>query len=565
VERTRWNYRAADLAGDVSAGLSVAAVAVPVGLAYAAIVGLPPQAGLYSAILPAAAYAVFGPSRILVGPDAATCILVGATLTQLGLATIEERTQVAAVLALVVGVFCFAGSALRLGVVANFLSKPILTGYLVGVAATLFVGQYQSLTGVPIGSHGIVVPTIELLRNLQQIHGPTLATGVALFLIMRLLKRLAPRFPGAVAVLILGIGLSWTLNLSAAGLPVVGEIPRSLPLPPTTLPAIDWSTLILDALGVTVVSFSSGIVTARSFAAQLGQPVDPNRELRGFAAANIAAALVQGFPVTGADSRTAVSISAGGRTRLAALISALALAALILFLNEPLALLPMAALGAILASAAIDLLDLRGLWRLREVSRFEFLLGVLTAVSVVAFGVMNAIMIAVAASLLHLLRAASTPRDALLGVIPGVPGLQKLHRQPNAAPVPGMLIYLFEGSPLFLNATRLKRRALLAVQRSPAPIRWFVLDASAMVALDSTAHDELRALIAELRRQGITFVLAGGHGRFRDVVERSGLGREIGPDHVFETTAEAVAALQRLPPVPGTRARPDQAATIGSI
>jgi len=195
VERTRWNYRAADLAGDVSAGLSVAAVAVPVGLAYAAIVGLPPQAGLYSAILPAAAYAVFGPSRILVGPDAATCILVGATLTQLGLATIEERTQVAAVLALVVGVFCFAGSALRLGVVANFLSKPILTGYLVGVAATLFVGQYQSLTGVPIGSHGIVVPTIELLRNLQQIHGPTLATGVALFLIMRLLKRLAPRCP----------------------------------------------------------------------------------------------------------------------------------------------------------------------------------------------------------------------------------------------------------------------------------------------------------------------------------------------------------------------------------
>ena len=389
---------------------------------------------------------------------------------------------------------------------------------------------------------------------------------MALFLIMRLLKRLAPRFPGAVAVLVLGIGLSWMLDLSAAGLPVVGEIPRSLPLPPTTLPAVDWSTLILDALGVTVVSFSSGIVTARSFAAQLGQPVDPNRELRGFAAANIAAALVQGFPVTGADSRTAVSISAGGRTRLAALISALVLAALILFLHAP---TRAAADGGARGHPGFrrhrSARNLRGLWRFHEVSRFEFLLGVLTALSVVAFGVMNAIMIAVAASLLHLLRAASTPRDALLGVIPGVPGLQKLHRQPDAAPVPGMLIYLFEGSPLFLNAERFKRRALRAVRRSPDPIRWFVLDASVMVALDSTAHDELRALITELRQQGIAFVLAGGHGRFRDVVERSGLVREIGPDHVFETAAEAVAALQRVPPAPDARARPDQAATIGSI
>lgn len=550
MESSRWSYRAADLPGDLSAGVSVAAVAVPVGLAYAAIIGLPPQAGLYSAILPVAAYAVFGPSRILVGPDTATCILVGATLAQLGLTTIEERTQVAAVLALVVGVFCLAGSVLRLGVVANFLSKPILTGYLVGVAATLFVGQYTSLTGVPIGSHGIVVPTVDLLRNLQQIHVPTLATGLALFVVVRVLKRFAPRFPGAVAILVLGIGLSWMLDLAAAGLPVVGEIPRSLPLPPTTLPTVDWSMLILDALGITVVLFSSGIVTARSFAAQLGQPVDPNRELRGFAAANIAAALVQGFPVTGADSRTAVSISAGGRTRLAALISALALAALILFLHEPLALLPMAALGAILASAAIDLMDLRGLWRLRTVSRFEFLLGVLTAVSVVAFGVMNGIMIAVAASLLHLLRAASNPRDALLGITPGVPGLHKLHRRPDAAPVPGMLIYLFEGSPLFLNAARLKRRALQAVRRFPDPIRWFVLDASVMVALDSTAHDELRALITELREQSITFILAGGHGQFRDIVERSGLAQEIGPDHVFETADEAVAALQRVPTGP---------------
>jgi len=187
------------------------------------------------------------------------------------------------------------------------------------------------------------------------------------------------------------------------------------------------------------------------------------------------------------------------------------------------------------------------------VSRFEFLLGALTAVSVVASGVMNGIMIAVAASLLHLMRAASTPRDALLGVIPGVPGLHKLHRHPEAAPVPGALIYLFEGSPLFLNAARLKRRALQAVRRFPDPIQWFVLDASVMVELDSTAHDELRALVAELRRRGIAFVLAGGHGRFRDVVKRSGLEREIGPDHVFETTDEAVAALRRVPVVPDAR------------
>ncbi|HWU56322.1 MAG TPA: SulP family inorganic anion transporter, partial [Rhizomicrobium sp.] len=302
-----------NLAADTAAGIAVATVSVPIVLAYAQLTGLPAEAGLYAAILAAVAYAIFGPSRIIVGPDTATCVLIGATLTQLGAQGTGDRRLDAAILALLVGIFLFAGSLLRLGSIANFLSKPILHGYLLGIAASLFVSQYDSLTGVKIISNGVIQPTVELLSKLGQIHLPTLIVGLFLFVGGRLLKHAAPAFPATIAILFAGIILSWLLHLQAAGLTVVGNVRLGLPSLPKAVSMPDLTSMITDALGIALVCFSSGIVTVRSFATQLGEEVDPNRELRGFGFANIASALGMGYPVSGADSRTAVSVSAGGR------------------------------------------------------------------------------------------------------------------------------------------------------------------------------------------------------------------------------------------------------------
>jgi sulfate permease, SulP family len=550
------------LAGDVAAGVAVATVSVPIVLAYAGLTGLPVQAGLYAAILGAIAYAAFGPSRIIVGPDTATCVLIGATLTQLGSHGTGDRGLDAAILALLVGLFCLAGSLLRLGVIANLLSKPILHGYLIGVAASLFVGQYHNLTDVEIVSDGIVPPTLELIEKSSQIHLPTLILGISLFPGARLLKRFVPAVPAAVAILLSGMVLSWLLDMREAGFAVVGDVRLGLPSLPKGIAMPDMTSLLIAALGIALVCFSGGIMTVRSFSVQLREDVEPNRELRGFGLANIASALGMGYPVSGADSRTAVALSAGGQTRWVAVFAAIALVLMTLFLNRPLSILPRAALGAILASAAVDLMDLKALWRLWRVSHFELVLGVLTAFTVVWLGVMKAIMIAVGASLVHLLWYASAPKDALQGVIPGRNGLYDLGPHSRAEPIADMLVYKFEGSPLFFNASWFRQRAHLAFESYPQRIRWFLLNARMMAALDSTAQDEVIALVEELKKRDVTFVLAGGGERFREIVARGGLADAIGRENVFETVSEALLALRPdlFQPVPadgGPKRSPD--------
>lgn len=537
------HYLKRSLSGDLAAGFSVAAVSVPIVFAYAGLTGLPIQSGLYAAIFAPVAYALFSSSRVVAGPDTATSILVGATLTAIGTAATGDRSLDAAILALVVGGFCLIASLLRLGAVANFLSKPILVGYLIGIAASLFVGQYHNLTAVPIASDGVVRPTVELLGKLNQVHLPTVMTGLTLFTVARLMKRFSPRLPRAIVVLALGIIASWLFNLPHGGVAIVGDTRLSLPHVPKTLHLSNLHLLVLNALGIAVVSFASGIVTARSFAERLNENVEPNQVLRGFGAANIAAALAMGYPVSGADSRTAVVVSAGGRTRLTAMFAALALVLLTLVLHRPLAILPMAALGAILASAALDLADFETLWRIRRVSPFEMVLGLFTAAGVVVLGVMNGIMIAVGASIMHLLWYASAPGEALLGYIPQRPGLYDLTRGGDVEPVPGILIYRFEGSPLFFNAAWFRQRALHAVAHYPYPFRLFLLDARMMVSMDSTAQDEVIALAGALRERNIRFVLAGGGKRFRDIVRRGGIAEAIGHQNVFETVSAALYTL----------------------
>ena len=317
-------YRREWLARDLLAGLGIAAIAIPIGIAYPAIAGLPPATGLYATIFPLVAYALFGSSRqLIVGPDTAACTVLASSLILLGADTVDQRVALATSLAVLVGVLCLLANRLRLGFIADFLSRPILVGYLCGIALALFASQIGRVTGMSIAAHGLVRPFVELAGRTGEIHGPTLALAAGLFILLRVMRHVTPRAPGPLLAVALAIVLVITLDLSGKGIALVGQIPTGLPT--ASLPDLRGMTsedVALSAIGILLVSFSSGIVTARSFAARNRYRIDANRELIGFGAANVAAGLFGGFPVTGADSRTAVNEALGGKTQLAGLLAA---------------------------------------------------------------------------------------------------------------------------------------------------------------------------------------------------------------------------------------------------
>ncbi|HWA43066.1 MAG TPA: SulP family inorganic anion transporter [Hypericibacter adhaerens] len=533
------------LTRDVTAGLGIAAIAIPIGIAYPAIMGLPPASGLYATIFPLVAYALFGPSRLLViGPDTATCTVVASSLIQLDIAATDQRLALATSFAVLVGLLCLLAAKLRLGFIANFLSYPILVGYLGGVALSLLAGQIASITGLPIASHGFVRPFVELAQRVGEVHGPTLLLGLGLFILLRLLRHVAPRLPGPLIAVILGIALSALLGLSQRGVALVGEIPTGLPamhLPDLHNLASD--NVVLGAIGILLVSFSSGIVTARSFAARNNYRVDADQELVGFGAANIASGLFGGFPVTGADSRTAINEALRGRTQLAGIVAAVALAITLLFLTSLLAYLPHAALGAVLASAAIDLFDVRALRRIWRISPLEFSFAAIAILGVVAFGVLQGVVVAIVATLIWLVGAAARPRDALLGRIAGRDGFYKLHRHPEAEAVRGMVLYLLEGPVIFFNSDHLQARIRWLIARAPVETQYFVLDGSAMNFVDGTGAIALGEIAGELAHRGVKFAVADLHWKPYELLERAGFFAQIGEEHVFDQLEEAVRAL----------------------
>src|SRR5262245_22827152 len=305
------DYRAEWLRYDLAAGLAVAAVGLPSAIAYPAIAGLPAEIGIYSSIVPLLAYAIFGSSRFLiVGPDAGTMIVLAAVLVTLAPASGAEAVTLAAAIAVIVGVLCVLGSWLRLGFVANFLSRPILIGFMAGISLSIIIGQIGRFTSVKIESEGLIGPIVELARKSALIHWPTLILGLGLFGLLRAMSAWLPGIPGPVVVIVVAIALSLGLDLQAFGIAVVGSIPSQLPMPMLPVPAGGSLTdLLLGAGAVLLVSFGSGIVTARSFAARVNEPIDANRELIGFGAANVGAGLFGGIPVTASDSRTAINTS----------------------------------------------------------------------------------------------------------------------------------------------------------------------------------------------------------------------------------------------------------------
>jgi SulP family sulfate permease len=543
-------YRAAWLKDDVSAGVAIAAVALPSAIAYPAIAGLPPETGLYASLASLIGYALLGPSRrLIVGPDAATMSVlaasIGSVLAAIPAQAEADRIGIAAILAFGVGAICLVARLLRLGVLANFLSRPILIGFFAGISLSILVGQIGRFTGMKIEANGLIGPFIELASKVDAIHVPSLILAIGMFVLLQIVQAIRLSIPGPVIVVVLSVILSAVLDLQSMGVAVVGEIPAGLPT--LTIPALGKlpiDTLLLASAAVFLVSFGSGIVTARSFAARTGERVDSNGELVGFSAANVASGLVGGFPVTSSDSRTAINLMIGGKTQIAGLVAAGALTATLLFLNDALRILPVPALGAILAAAALSLIDVRALWQVWRISRMEFVFALIAMWGAISLGVLNGVILAVGATMVYLLRKAMFPRVAMLGRIPAQDGFYKLHRSPTARPVPDLAICQIQESLLFFNSDYVERQLREITDMLPDGTRWFLIDAGAIVQVDSTGALMLKEFCATLAERGTLIAIAELHSDVKGFLERVGVIEQIGPSMVFEDLQDALNAFR---------------------
>jgi high affinity sulfate transporter 1 len=538
-------YRMEWLRGDVAAGLSVAAVALPTSIAYAQLAGFPPVIGLYASILPLVAYAVFGTSRqLIVNPDAAVCAMVAAVVAPLAGGSSELYATLAATLAVFSGVACIVAGVFRLGFLADFLGKPVLVGFMNGIAISIVLSQIGRLFGVSIDSGRILPRLVEFVSKLPQTHWPTLAIGIATFVTVRVVRRMSPQLPAPLFALVLAMALVAAFGLEQAGVAVLGAVPAGLPdLRWSLVPAEHIEPLLAGAVGLALVSVTSGMVTARSFASRNGYEIDVDREFVALGASNIAAGLSQGFAVTGADSRTAMSDAMGGKTQVTGLVAAGAMTLVLLFLTGPLQHLPTSALAAVLISTAIGLFDWSALVRLFRIHEGEFLVCLAAMLGVVALGALQGIGLAIALAMLVLLVRSSRPADAVLGQVDGRQGFFDLAGHEGAAIVPGLVLYRFAASVIFYNASYFKRRVLAAADASP-DARWIIVDSGPIVHLDSTGADAIAELVDLLAARGMRVGFAGVLPQVHRMLQRSGTLDRLGADAVFPTLRAAVAACE---------------------
>jgi high affinity sulfate transporter 1 len=385
------------------------------------------------------------------------------------------------------GLFCIAASFLRLGALADFLSKPILVGFLNGIAISILLGQIGKLFGFAIESGGIVPRLLEFIAKLPQTHGPTLAVGLGSFAVLFLARRFLPRWPAALAALVASAIAVALLKLDGHGVAILGSVPAGLP--PLRWPTFSpehLPSLVASAAGLALVLFSSGMLTARSFAAKNRYEIDVDREFAAFGAANLVSALSQGFAVTGADSRTAMCDAAGGRTQVTGLVAAATMAMVLLFLTDPLRYVPIAALGAVLVFASFSLFDVRSLREIWRIDRREVGLAVITTLGVVAVGAIDAILVAVALALVRFVKLTARPRDEVLGKMEGLPGFHSIERHPGAKTFPGLAVYRFNGPITFFNAAYFKQRALAVADAADPALQWFVIDTIPISHIDVT-------------------------------------------------------------------------------
>ncbi|MEU2260704.1 sulfate permease [Streptomyces sp. NPDC019645] len=538
-------YRRDWLRGDLLAGVTVAAYLVPQVMAYASVAGLPPVAGLWAILPGIALYALLGSSRLLsVGPESTTALMTAAVVAPLAGGDPVRYAVLASALAVAVGLLCVVAWAARLGFVADLLSRPVLVGYLTGVALIMMVDQLTKLMGVPTEGSGFFPQLVSFLSHLPEAHPATVALSAVALLLLFAALRLPRAFPGPLLVVALGTAAVAVFDLQTRGIAVVGDIPSGLP--GFALPDLaEIPRLLLPAVGVLLVGYTDFILTARAFVTDDDGPrLDSNQELLALGAANLGAGVLRGFPVSSSASRTALAQSAGARTQVYGLVAGAAVVAVLLFLSPLLRSTPTAVLGALVVYAAVRMIDLAGYRRLASFRRRELLLAVGCLVGVLVLDILYGVLVAVALSVAELLSRVARPHDAVQGLVPGVAGMHDVDDYPEARVVPGLLVYRYDSPLFFANAEDFRRRALAAVEEQEIPVRWFVLNTEANVEVDITALDSVDALREELTGRGIVFALARVKQDLRAALDAYGLTASVGEDRIFPTLPTAVEAYR---------------------
>ena len=541
------DYRSEWLRGDLQAGITVAAYLIPQCLAYGELAGVPPVQGLWAILPPLLLYAWIGSSpQLSVGPESTTAVMTAAAIAPIAAGDPSAHAALASLLALLVGLVCLLAAWSRLGFLAELLSKPILVGYMAGVAVLMISGQIGRILGLPLESASLPGVLRELLHHAGQIHPPTLLLGLGVLGFLLLLQRRFPTAPAPLLAMLLAVSVVGLGQLDQRGVAVIGEIPAGLPhfALPAGVPGEPLKYLLSTAVGIALVGYSDNVLTARSFAARGGYRVDAQQELLALGAVNLANGLWQGFPVSSSGSRTALGETLGSRSQLFSLVAFALLLLVLLVLRPVLALFPRAALAAVVIYAALRLIDIEEFQRMRRFKRSEFRLALITLAGVLLTDILTGVGLAVALSAIDLFARLMRPNDAVMGEVPNLAGLHDVSDWPGATTIPGLVIYRYEAPLCFANAENFRSRALQAIEAESSPVQWFVLNAEAILEIDITAADVLAELQKNLQEQGICFAMARVKQDLYKQLSRAGLVEQIGADRFFATLPTAVRAYR---------------------
>jgi len=545
--QTLSQYNPSWLRHDIVAGLVMTTMLVPVGIAYAEASGLPGISGLYATIVPLLAYAVFGPSRILVlGPDSSLAAVILAVVLPVSAGDPQRALDVGGTLAIVSGIVCIAAGLARLGFVTELLSKPIRYGYMNGIALTVILSQVPKLLGFSASGDGPLRQSWAIGEKV--LAGSTnvaaLAIGGSALALILVLKRW-PRVPGlliAVAAATIGVGV---FDLAATtGISVLGPLPQGLPLPRLPLVPVDsLVAIVTGGVAVALVSFADTSVLSRTYAARLRTPVDPNQEMVGLGIANVAAAFFQGFPISSSSSRTPVAEAAGARTQLTGVVGAVAIALLLVLAPALLRYLPNTALAAIVIASAIGLIEVADLRRIYRIQRWEFWLSMTCFAGVAVFGAIPGIVLAIVIAVIEFLWDGWRPHSAVLGQVEQLKGYHDISRHPGARLIPGLVLFRWDAPLFFANAEFFQDRVRAAIASSPTPVQWLVVAAEPVTSIDVTSADALAELDDTLAAAGIQMCFAEMKDPVKEKLKRFELLPRFGERPFFATIEEAVDAF----------------------
>jgi sulfate permease, SulP family len=540
------SYQKQWLRGDVLAGLTVAAYLIPQCMAYGELAGVEPVAGLWAILPPMLIYALFGSSpQLSVGPESTTAVMTAAAIAPFAATRSDTYASLAALLAIMVGVVCLVGYFARLGFLANLLSKPILIGYMAGIALIMIGGQLGKVGGIKIEAESFFSQVREFLSKLDSFHVPTFVLAVLILLFLFSIGSRFPNLPAPLLAVLLATLAVALFDLNERGVAVVGVIPSGLPQ--FALPQVavrELIPLVASAVGIAIVGYSDNVLTARIFATRHHYRIDPNRELLALGLANVGNGLMQGFPISSSGSRGVIGDSLGSKSQLFSLVAFFVVILVLLFLRPVLALFPNGALGAIVIYAATKLIEIDEFIRLFKFRRSEFFLAIVTTLAVLMTDILVGVGIAVFLSVIELFSRVARPHDAVLGTVPGLAGLHDIKDWQGATTIPGLVIYRYDAPLCFANAENFKQRSLVAIAAEVYPVEWFVLNMEANVAIDITAIDMLTELRDELASKNITFAMARVKQDLYLELKKAGFLDQIKAEHIYPTLPTAIAGFQ---------------------